>query len=443
MERARGCFRHLRAVFQELEEIRPFEVLKTQGDRITYLLTKQAKIVAMTCTHAALKRREFLAMGFKYDNLLMEEAAQVLEVETTLPMLLQGADNGVSRLKRVILIGDHHQLPPVVKNTALQRYSRLDQSLFTRFVRLGTPTIQLNAQGRARPGLAALYNWRYDALGDLPRVTAGGDPAFAAANAGFAFDYQLVDVPDFNGRGEHEPLPHFYQNLGEAEYLVSVYQYMRLLGYPARSISVLTTYNGQRALLADVIERRCAAHPLFGRPAAVTTVDKFQGQQSDYVLLSLVRTRHFGHLRDVRRLVVAMSRSRLGLYVFGRAGLFANCYELQPTFRQLLARPGKLALVPGEQYGAAARPVGAVPAEALMVDGVQHMASIVGQMGSDWAAAMQARAQGPPPPAQQAVELEGGGDAAAQGGGGEQGAAAAAGEAAPADEGPAAEAMQE
>lgn len=65
----------------------------------------------------------------------------------------------------------------------------------------------------------------------------------------------------------------------------------------------------------------------------VTTVDKYQGQQNDYVLLSLVRTRAFGHLRDVRRLVVAMSRARLGLYVFGRAELFGNCYELQPTFR--------------------------------------------------------------------------------------------------------------
>lgn len=409
--RAQGCFRHLRTMFQELEEIRPFEILKTQSDRINYLLVKQAKIVAMTCTHAALKRRDFLELGFKYDNLLMEEAAQVLEVETTLPMLLQRAEDGASRLKRIILIGDHHQLPPVVKNTALQKYSRLDQSLFARFIRLGMPYIELNAQGRARPSMAKLYNWRYRALGDLPRVAT--HPAFLAANAGFACDYQLVDVPDFNGRGESEPVQYFYQNLGEAEYLVSVYQYMRLLGYPARSISVLTTYNGQRALLADVIERRCAGHPLFGRPAAVTTVDKYQGQQNDYVLLSLVRTRHFGHLRDVRRLVVAMSRARLGLYVFARAGLFANCYELQPTFRQLLARPVQLALVPGEQYGAVQRPAGAVPAEALMVEGVEHMASIVGQMAADWAAAMQAQQQGYPlqqqqePPALEAAAPEG------------------------------------
>jgi intron-binding protein aquarius len=50
-------------------------------------------------------------------------------------------------------------------------------------------------------------------------------------------------------------------------------------------------------------------------------VDKFQGQQNDYVLLSLVKTNSVGHLRDVRRLVVAMSRARLGLYVFGRSRL--------------------------------------------------------------------------------------------------------------------------
>lgn len=45
--------------------------------------------MAMTCTHAALKRREFLEIGFKYDNLLMEESAQILEIESFIPMLLQ------------------------------------------------------------------------------------------------------------------------------------------------------------------------------------------------------------------------------------------------------------------------------------------------------------------------------------------------------------------
>lgn len=53
------------------------------------------------------------------------------------------------------MIGDHHQLPPVIKNMAFQKYSNMEQSLFTRFVRLGVPTIDLDAQGRARARSAA------------------------------------------------------------------------------------------------------------------------------------------------------------------------------------------------------------------------------------------------------------------------------------------------
>ena len=94
---------------------------------------------------------------------------------------------------------------------------------------------------------------------------------------------------------------------------------LRLIGYPASKISIVTTCPGQKHLVANVVARRCANHPLFGTPRSITTVDKFQGQQNDYVLLSLVRTRAVGHVRDVRRLVVALSRARLGLYVFAQA----------------------------------------------------------------------------------------------------------------------------
>lgn len=45
------------------------------------------------------------------------------------------------------MIGDHHQLPPVIKNMAFQKYSNMEQSLFSRFVRLGVPTVDLDAQG--------------------------------------------------------------------------------------------------------------------------------------------------------------------------------------------------------------------------------------------------------------------------------------------------------
>ena len=76
-------------------------------------------------------------LGFKFDNILMEESAQILEIETFIPLLLQNPEDGFNRLKRWIMIGDHHQLPPVIKNQAFQKYSNMEQSLFTRFVRLG------------------------------------------------------------------------------------------------------------------------------------------------------------------------------------------------------------------------------------------------------------------------------------------------------------------
>ena len=51
-----------------------------------------------------------MEFGFRYDNIVMEESAQILEVETFIPLMLQTPEDGYSRLKRVVLIGDHHQV---------------------------------------------------------------------------------------------------------------------------------------------------------------------------------------------------------------------------------------------------------------------------------------------------------------------------------------------
>jgi intron-binding protein aquarius len=58
-----------------------------------------------------------------------------------------------------------------------------------------------------------------------------------------------------------------------------------------------------------------------------------------------------GYLRDIRRLTVAMSRARLGLYVFGRLRLFAKCVDFEPMFKHFLALPDKLSLQRNEVYG--------------------------------------------------------------------------------------------
>ena len=140
----------------------------------------------------------------------MEEAAQILEIETFIPLLLQTSDQqGRNRLKRCIMIGDHHQLPPVIKNMAFQKYSNMEQALFTRLVRLGVPTVDLDAQGRARASLCSLYNWRYKNLGNLEHVLQQNE--FRTTNAGFVYDYQLINVENFNDVGESEPIPYFYQ----------------------------------------------------------------------------------------------------------------------------------------------------------------------------------------------------------------------------------------
>ena len=377
----RRCFAFISATFDELEGLRPFEVLTSQRDRIRYMLTKQAKVIAMTCTHAAIKRQEFLDLDFSFDNVVMEEAAQVLDIESVLPITMQRNTKNTG-LKRVIMIGDHNQLPPVVTNPLLKSHCRFEQSLFSRLIRLNTPYIELNAQGRSRPMIADLYRWRYLNLLDLPRTSK---EEYASANPGFAFDYQFIDVQDFLGKGETQPMPYFYQNLGEAEYVVLVYQYMRLLGYDASKISVLTTYNGQCELLRDIFRKKCINHPLFGAPGAISTVDKFQGQQNDFILLSLVRSKNIGHLRDVRRLVVALSRARLGLYVFGRQDLLQQCQELRPSMEQFLSRPPQLALVDGEHVGMEeSRSVTNVPGSAMLVQDIQHMANIIRNMEADW-----------------------------------------------------------
>lgn len=75
---ANGCFDYISKIFTQLEEFRAFELLRSGLDRSKYLLVKEARIIAMTCTHAALKRKELVNMEFKYDNILMEESAQIL-----------------------------------------------------------------------------------------------------------------------------------------------------------------------------------------------------------------------------------------------------------------------------------------------------------------------------------------------------------------------------
>src|SRR5690606_2161670 len=126
-------------------------------DKSNYLLTSKARIIAMTSTHAAMRRSEIASLGFRYDNVVMEAAAQITEIENFIPLAMQKPKERGSRggrahqLQRVVLCGDHLQNSPVIQNLAFRHYANLEQSLFSRLVRLGAPTVKLDLQGRARP----------------------------------------------------------------------------------------------------------------------------------------------------------------------------------------------------------------------------------------------------------------------------------------------------
>src|SRR5690554_2486661 len=97
----------------------------------------------MTCTLAALKSREFIKLGFEYDNIIRAN----FRVETFIHMLLH---KDSEKLKRVVLIGDNNQLPPIIKNNAFKSYGRMDQSLISRFIRTGVSFVGLDSQRRTR-----------------------------------------------------------------------------------------------------------------------------------------------------------------------------------------------------------------------------------------------------------------------------------------------------
>lgn len=259
-------------------------------------------------------------------------------------------------------MGDAKQLPPVVKSLALKNYAHFDQSLFTRLLRLGVPHLVLDRQGRSRPELADIYRWRYDdipstgdkqTLGDLPRVESKAE--YQTGNVGFAHVAQFVDLSGTSK--ERQPKPFAFENEEEARFIVALFKYMIGIGYRADQVTILTTYNAQKELLLRLLR---ADAPEDARTCQVSTVDRFQGQQNDFILLSTVRSRtSVGHLRDVRRASTAFSRARLGLYVVGCRSTLEQARELQPFLTKLVAvakegdgeKATKLALVPSGRVG--------------------------------------------------------------------------------------------
>lgn len=336
---AEGCFDYIRSIFSDILELRPFEILRAGEDRADYLIMKGVRIVVLSTSYASLHREKLLNLGFRFESLILLDSGQMLESEAFFTFLLQGLheESGLSPLERLVMVGDDSVLYPRVSNSALARKCNLNQSLFSRFKRLGFPVIELESQSEYRATIANVFRSCYNELKDSFLVSQ--NDVFQHANPGFCFETQFINVDDYLGRGETEPRARFIQNLGEAEYAVAIFMYMRLLGYPNDLVSIITSTSGQKELIKDIINKRCGWNKYFGVPGVVATIDEYEDQKNSFVILSLVRTKHLGNLADGKRLLSAFSSATTGLYVLGRKIIFEEADIFQNSFKTLWSYP--------------------------------------------------------------------------------------------------------
>lgn len=359
------CFSYIESLFDQIKSIRPYEIIRGKQKRSDYMLSHDARIICMTANYATMNLLDIVTkLKLKFDTIIFEEAGQLTELETCLPLLFSSTALEIDTLKRVILLGDLHQTGPIVKSEILKN-SKLDQSLFQRWSRLGVPIIELDTQFNTRPEIASIYSSRYQPALKSEYISE------SKINPGFLYTTQFLDIGDFQSNGETSPIPFFYQNLGEAEYAVALYQYMRLLNYPSSEITILSAYAGQKQLIGDVLMKRCSNN-IFGIPN-VATIDEFQGSRSPYIILSLVRTKSVGYLNDTRRLTSGLSSATQGLYVLYRKELFDQM--LNESFNIDLSDEN-LMVVPGEMYGITSNE----NREGVSMVGLEHFGQYVYEM---------------------------------------------------------------
>ncbi|XP_059186152.1 NFX1-type zinc finger-containing protein 1 isoform X2 [Centropristis striata] len=266
-------------------------------------LLKEAKVIGMTTTGAAKFRKVLQEVGPSL--VIVEEAAEVLEAHT-ITTLSQACQH-------LILIGDHQQLRPSATVYELAKNYYLEMSMFERLVKMGFPFVRLDYQHRMRPEIARLLTPHiYAELENHPSVLKYDNIKGLNANLYFV-EHNHPEEQIKDGKS--------HQNRHEAMFIVSLCRYLIFQGYKPEQITILTTYTGQLYCLRNLM------------PAAqftgvkVHVVDKYQGEENDIVLLSLVRSNaqgRVGFLNIPNRVCVALSRAKKGLYCIGNGTMLSQ-----------------------------------------------------------------------------------------------------------------------
>ena len=277
--------------------------------RINESLFAEARVIACTLVGSANR----LLMGQKYGTLFIDEAAQALEPACWIP---------IRKADRVILAGDHCQLPPTVKCLEALR-AGLGDTLMQSIV-------------RNKPGVVSLLKLQYRMNDEIMRFSSdwfyGGMPQSAHEvkyRSILDFDTPIEWVNTEGMDCNEEFVGENYGRINKPEAELSVSQLKEYITRIGRTrfleeridVGLISPYKAQVQYLRQLLKRDAFFKPF--RPLiTVNTVDGFQGQERDVILISLVRANEegqIGFLNDLRRMNVAITRARMKLIILGDA----------------------------------------------------------------------------------------------------------------------------
>lgn len=296
--------------------------------RIRSSLFGEARVIASTLTGAANRVLE----GEKYSTLFIDEAAQALEAACWIAIRKAG---------RVILAGDHCQLPPTVKSIMALK-GGLGKTLMERIVENKPETVTLlKMQYRMNEQIMKFSSewFYYGMVESAPTVSHRG-----------ILDYDTpmmwIDTAECDGKEEFVGENFGRINRAEAELtLQTLQQYLEKIGKQrileeSIDVGIISPYRAQVQLLRKELRKREFFRP-YRHLLTVNTVDGFQGQERDIILISLVRSNDggdIGFLRDLRRMNVAITRARMKLIILGSSETMTS----HPFYKKLYEYVGQL-----------------------------------------------------------------------------------------------------
>lgn len=286
----------------------------------------------ITCTLVGASNRNIRHLSF--ETVFIDEAAQALEPGCWIP---------IAKGQRIILAGDHHQLPPTVKSEQAAREG-LRETLFEKCINRQPDTARmLTMQYRMHEQIMSFSSGKFyhNQLVAHPSVRHAGldayDPCFApdlpvefldTASCGFL----EVTLPESRSTANPEEANLLLARLTQ---LLVLYDQTEHEHEPL-SIGVIAPYRAQINYLMDAIEENSDLNALLlSRALSVGTVDAFQGQERDIIAISLTRSNAYGDigfLSDIRRMNVGMTRARRKLLLVGDA----STLTYNPFFVDLL-----------------------------------------------------------------------------------------------------------